>query len=417
MKKALGLALDLALFFVSCIAWGESLPKTIPMPSFLIAPNNASANTNEDLAFLQTKAAFYDLYQQQNKPWPNFPIVNGSQLFALQEMSEKDSSSPTTDLGTVVVSQTNLAAFLSPWITIFSELSYQNLQPLPVATLDKTIEFDQTALVVGNFSECPFYATAGKIFAPFGQFRTAFIAPPPTEGIGLIEDDVYLLGMGPKKGGFIVNLYSAKAESFAAHNDFTFPQWGANLEYSFWLGKDMEIGADEKGNSVVGVSYIANIADAGGIYYNLASVNQGGVPYQSPRIAHRVSGIDAFLGLNYHPIGFNVEYTGAMQAFNAQDLGFAGTGAKPQAYHGELQYMFNIGKHLSLIAIGLSNSTQVSALQLPEKQYNIAFFTEFMKGLSGQLEYDYSKFYQNVDSKMPPFANLVMVQVTYNIFT
>ena len=92
-----------------------------------------------------------------------------------------------------------------------------------------------------------------------------------------------------------------------------------------------------------------------------------------------------------------MEYTTALDSFDAQDLAFGEGGAQPAAINGELAYSTAIQGFDTVFALSLQKTWESLAMELPELRYSAAVTVAILEGASVTLEYYYDEDYDVSD--------------------
>lgn len=282
-------------------------------------------------------------------------------------------------------------AEISKWVNGFMAITYDNsVGATPNRISNSNIKLDRGFLLFGNFTKSHWYSSIGQVYVPFGRYGSNMISSPLTKYIGKTQARAITVGYSPTcehnspYGRVFVFQGASKYRNNADINN-------GGLDAGFIVGKD-------KFSAEGGLSYIYNIADAGGMQNNgviATSPNFRGfdVMPNGEIIAHRVSGGDAHGMISYGPFNVIGEYVSALRRFNINNMSYNLRGAKPSAFDFEGAYVFHLFTHPSSIAIGYSASKQALALNIPKQRYYAAFAITVLNNTKAQLEVRHDKNY------------------------
>jgi hypothetical protein len=352
---------------------------------------------NQDLRLLEQRQRLNDYALAHNEPIPNQPVIDLSGSVEGQALYTSDylgASKTDVDLATA---QFDLVAEVSPWITTAAFFNYENDSPVTGARISNSrVKLSRGFLTVGNLDKSPVYFTVGQIYVPFGLYSSFMVTTPVTATLAKVRTRAALLGI--ETNGFYGSLYAFRGDSFVSNNGII-NQWGANAGYS---GKS-NVGF----NYGFGAGYIANMADSEGMQFTGGSNFPGfSIMPAIQKLRDTVPGADVHFelgfnpfhsGLSDSPLNFVAEYVTAMRSFDARDLSFNNSGAKPSALNLELAYDFSImGKHTGISA-GAGHTWDSLALNIPEQSYYAALNSNIWEYTIESLEFRHDVNYSNSD--------------------
>ena len=244
---------------------------------------------------------------------------------------------------------------------------------------------DEAHITLGKTEDFPFFLTAGKVYAPFGDFTTNMIQDPLTLTLGEINSAGVIAGF--EKNGFTAAVFSyngmgENSDPLDDDND-TINGFGASLAYSY--------GQEDRGFKV-GAAWVNNIADANA---TTDILEDNGV-YS---ISDQVAGMALFFGGNYKGFSLQTEYVTALDSFAVNEIPYGldeetwVNGAEPAAWNSELAYTTAILDKETIFAIGYQKSWEAVALELPEHRYIAAISVGIFDGTSLAFEYSHDKDY------------------------
>lgn len=250
-------------------------------------------------------------------------------------------------------------------------------------TQNARVFVNKAFIVLGNFSESPWYGTIGQMYVPFGTYGSNMVSSPLTKLLARTKARALLVGFQQQSTqAFYGSGYIFRGDTYvgAARR---LDNGGINLGYRYVHG-------NYSGDFGGGV--IANIADSDGMQNNgYGSPYFGGFGatsgFGNEQIAHRVP------AMNVHgtfSIGDHVtllgEYVGAINSFSMNDLTLNAHGAKPRAARAEAAYTFSAFDRPSTVAAGYGRTKDALALGLPLQRYSLVFNTSIWKDTLQSLE-------------------------------
>ena len=135
-----------------------------------------------------------------------------------------------------------------------------------------------------------------------------------------------------------------------------------------------------------------NLASAGGISDALPRTED-----DEPQLTDSVAGVNLHAGASYGPFSGLVEYTAALDSFDAADLAFRDGGAQPAALNGELAYSTAILGFDTVFALGMQKTWESLGLELAELRYSAAVAVALVEGATVTLEYFLDEDYDSSD--------------------
>lgn len=347
---------------------------------------------NQDLWLLKQRQHPNTAYSLVSKVIPEHPTIQLSGRIEAQAIAAKPYTGNRTSDVDLTGAELNIVPTFNDWVSGFMSLVYDNSATNPIRVSNSRIQLQRAFIIVGDLNKSPFYASAGQMYVPFGQYFSNMISAPLTQNLGRVLDRALVLGYN--QNGLYSSLYTFRGDSSGSSTSNKLNELGANLGYNY---------QGECWNSDVGVSYIANIADSQGMQSNGATspaFTGFGGSFASEHLDHRVPGISIHGNLSTGPYRFIAEYIGATTDFNSQDLAFNGHGAQPKALNVEGAYQFKMMNLPSTFAIGYGRTQQALALNLPEQRYIATLSTSIWKDTIMSLEYRHEKNYSSGTTAM-----------------
>ena len=236
------------------------------------------------------------------------------------------------------------------------------------------MDLDEGTITLGNLEKFPLYLTAGKMYVPFGAFESNMISDPLTLELGETRESAAQVGF--EASGFYGSFYAFNSDINETGDDDEIKSFGANVGYGL---ENDSMFLD------LGVGWINNLASSDSLTDYLGS---------GAEIQDYPAGLTAHLTLGYGPFMLIGEYLGALDAFQASELVFNGTGAEPNAWNIEAAYTREIKGKETTFAVGYQKTDEALALELPEERMIASVGVEIMDNTSLAVEYlsdeDYS---------------------------
>jgi hypothetical protein len=283
----------------------------------------------------------------------------------------KDAAGEKTNTSDVTLktAQLNADATINQYVTGRIALLYEEAADNNV-TLDEAVVGLKGGEVLPNA-----YANLGRMYVPFGQFKSHFISDPTTKILGETNDTAVVAGYA---------------------NDIM------DLNVGGFKGKVKETGKGEQINSAVASAKLSlpnadkeGLAMSGGISYLSNLATSDGLESLNDRVADRVDGVSAFLSMSYaERFFFDAEYLAALDDFATTDFTFAdANNRKPQAWNLEAAARLNKETEFAL-RYGGSNDTMKNdnAFILADHEYGAALLYDLFEHTNLTLEYLYQKF-------------------------
>ncbi len=309
----------------------------------------------------------------------------------------------------------NLDAYImgpSPWTSAYFEFAYDNNIGTDTGAfssndraLNSRVFVKKGFIILGDFTQSPFYGSVGQMFVPFGVYSSTMVSSPLTQILARTLVRALVIGYkSQQENSLLINgyIFGGPAHPGGSHN---INNGGLNVSYSF---------KQEKYRAIIGAGVIGNIADSLGMQFtgnNTSNPPQFGgfggpietfvyggatnipnpfvfqVATGNESLVHRVPAYDFnikfSLGDNWQMIA---EYILASTSFNVQDMTFNDDGAKPQAANLEVIYNIPWITYPTSISGSYQLSDDALAIGLPAKRYSFAVNTSFWRNTLQSLE-------------------------------
>ncbi|RJX34332.1 MAG: LbtU family siderophore porin [Desulfurivibrio sp.] len=296
--------------------------------------------------------------------------------------AEDFAGTDTSDISLATV-EVGLDARISDWSQAHLLLLYEEGEE------SDHLLVDEGTVTLGKLEAFPAFLTLGKMYLPFGAYDTNMISDTLPLALGEINDSAVLSGF--QASGFYGSLYAFNGDLSERGEDDRIDAWGASLGYA---------GESEGFTVDAGLDWLNNIGDTDGLGDRLGS-----------EIDDYVEGLAAHLLLQYGPVSFIAEYVGALEAFRADELAFAGSGAEPEAWSLEAGLGFELLDRETIFSLAWQGSDEALALELPEDRYGAALRMFVLQNTSVALEYLHDEDYGISDGGTGNDADAATMQV------
>jgi len=312
--------------------------------------------------------------------------VTLSGVVEVEATSAEDFAGADTSDITLATVELGLDAEISEWVNAHLLLLWEEDDTEPV-------DLDEGTITLGNLEKFPLYLTAGKMYVPFGSFESNMISDPLTLELGETRESAALVGF--ETSGFYGSFYAFNSDINETGDDDTIASFGANAGYGY--GND-NMSLD------LGVGWINNIAAADNLtgYFDDAGIAE---------VVDYAAGITTHLTVNYGPFMLIGEYLGALDAFDASELDFNGSGAEPSAWNFEAAYTREIKGKETTFAVGYQKTDEALALGLPEERILGCIGMLIWENTSLALEYLRDEDYSVADGGTGNDANAITMQL------
>jgi hypothetical protein len=267
---------------------------------------------------------------------------------------------------------------VNDWIGVEAALLYEEH--------DTDLEVDIATVSIANPDKTPIYSIIGQTYMPFGNYDTNMVSDPLTLEIG--ESRETAIQAGAATFGFTGVAYVFNGD-LNDDDDNSIDDWGGFLGYN----REFESGALS-----LGLGYISSLGESDSL--------QEGI-----NVSDDASGTAFNARLDIGDFNIIGEYVGANDSFDAADIAYRGSGAKPRAFNIEAGYSFSTFGKDSVIAAGYQRSKESVALELPEKRFLATYSVELLRNTSLLLEYAYDSDYDTADGGTGKHAHGLLAQL------
>ena len=293
--------------------------------------------------------------------------VTLSGVVEVEATSAEDFDGADTSDITLSTVELGLDAEITEWVNAHLLLLWEEDDTEPM-------DLDEGTITLGNLEKFPLYLTAGKMYVPFGSFESNMISDPLTLELGETRESAVLVGF--EASGFYGSFYAFNSDINEIGDDDEIKSFGVDVGY----------GLENDSMSLdLGVGWINNLASSDSLTDYLGS---------GAEIQDYPAGLTAHLTLGYGPFMLIGEYLGALDAFQASELVFNGTGAEPNAWNIEAALTWEIKGKETTFAVGYQKTDESLDLGLPEERMIASVGVGIMDNTSLAVEYlsdeDYS---------------------------
>ncbi|MFC1845133.1 LbtU family siderophore porin [Thermodesulfobacteriota bacterium] len=315
----------------------------------------------EDMAAGEEAGADDSLLQKINER------VSLSGTVELEAASSEDyDGNDTSDIALATV-ELGVDVELNEWVNAHLLLLWEEDDTEPM-------DLDEGSVTLGNLEKFPLYLTAGKMYVPFGAFESNMISDPLTLELGENRESAAQIGF--EAAGFYGSFYAFNSDINETGDDDAIKSFGADAGYGL---------ENDTMSLDLGVGWINNLASSESLTDHIGA---------GAAIQDYPAGLTAHLTLGYGPFMLIGEYLGALDAFQAGELDFNGTGAEPSAWNLEAALTWEIKGRETTFAVGYQKTDEALALGLPEERLIASIGVGIMDYTSLAVEYlsdeDYS---------------------------
>ena len=289
-------------------------------------------------------------------------------LSGLVEVEASYADTPEGRESDLIVATVELGidAQLTDWVNAHVLFLYEDGMDHP--------EVDEALITIANLDKSPWLLATGRMYLPFGNFKSNMVSDPLTLEIGETREEAVQVGY------FADNFY---ASAFLFNGDANEDGSSHIDDFGFNLGWAHQA-SDEHFGYDVGVSWTSNLADSDSLQETITDPDD---------LQEKVSGIGLHGLLDMGSLVLIAEYLSATESFDVIDLAFDGDGAKPQSWNLEAGWRFQIMEKEAVIGMAWQQTKEAVALELPESRLLATVSVEVYTNTSLSLEYTHDKDY------------------------
>lgn len=256
---------------------------------------------------------------------------------------------------------------------------------------------DEAYITLGDFTQTPFYATAGREYVPFGHYVKNELTPAATTY--LTETQATAADVGFVTPFYNTsNVYGSVYALSGLNHTNAFGN-GTNQARLQNFGADLGLNKkDQTFGYAAGVSYLQNMADTNSVTNVITGFGMG-TGNGTAGYTTQVPAISGFAGANYGPFNGEVDGVAALRNFSATDLAWTNDGgatiigAQPSAVNAKAGYNFSTLGHDSEVYFRYDHSWDAVTLALPQNQYLGGYNIDLAKNTSMEFQVMYNDDY------------------------
>ncbi|OGR02291.1 MAG: hypothetical protein A2520_08905 [Deltaproteobacteria bacterium RIFOXYD12_FULL_53_23] len=254
------------------------------------------------------------------------------------------------------------------------------------------IIIDEGTITLGDENQSPFYLAVGKMYVPFGSFKSSLVSDPLTLELAETRDTALLAGFAA--AGWYGSLYTFNGEVDKTGGNDTMGTFGANLSYKL---------EDEKWQIDLGAGWLNNLGNSNTLRDHIATT--------SVSVAKFIESLALHGRLQYGGLSVMAEYVTALDFFQPGEMIFAGRGAKPKAWQLELAYTTEVADREVTLALGYQRTEETVVLGLPEHRYLGSICVGIFDKTTLALEYRHDQDYDIAQGGTDESAKQVVAQL------
>ncbi len=242
---------------------------------------------------------------------------------------------------------------------------------------DTEFDVDQGIITIDGADVVPLYVDLGKMYIPFGRFESHFIRDPLTLELGETNESAVVGGFRNDWLELSVGAFNGDINETGDENHIDNYLASACFTLAETTVPDL--------NLTAGISWVSNIADSDGLQEEATAT-----------IKNHIGGFNTFIIASLlDKYFFIVEYMGAIDDFEAGELGFdGGKSYRPEAWTIELACGVTDSLNLAVCYEGSNDCDDF----LPKKQFGGVVSYDLFENTSVAFEYLHGKF-ENKDTR------------------
>lgn len=252
---------------------------------------------------------------------------------------------------------------------------------------DDKVLIDDAHIILGNTEKFPLYLNAGRLYVPFGNFKSNMISDPLT--LEIAETQETALQVGFEVSGAYGSVFAFNGDTNEGGGDSGIEQFGANLGYKF---------KQERFSLDVGGSYINSMGDSDGLSKILQEEDMLEADY--------VDGFGAYAIAAIGSVSLIGEYITALDDFGDEDNN------QPMAFNIEAGYTFGISSIESTIAVAYQRTDDMAG-HLPESRILGSFGIGIFEGTTLSFEYAHDEDYDQAEGGTDESTDAFTAQLAY----
>lgn len=225
------------------------------------------------------------------------------------------------------------------------------------------------------------YVQMGKMYVPFGSFRSEFISDPLTLEVAETNENAFLLGY--QFGQFDLALYTFNGDTQKAGSADKVSTYGGAFSFENGEGES---------TTQASIYYINNILESDSLNTSsvLTDTNSNSKPDDLRSI---VGAMGASLDFENSRFLTHLEYLVSAGKTSSQDLSWKGRGAQLQAYSIEMGMKYEISSLPVSTFAGYQKTEQALALSLANESWLLGSKIVWDEGIEFSYEFKYDQDY------------------------
>jgi len=210
---------------------------------------------------------------------------------------------------------------------------------------DDNLNIDEAFITIANSEFTPFYAAAGRLYVPFGNFESNMISDPVTLTLAETREDVAQVGF-ETEDGLYGSAYIFNGDGEEAKSGYSNVSSNKIDNYGINIGYVME---NDDFNLDVGMGYINNIGTSDTLQ---DAIGDNGLCAGDGCMKDYVGGISLHAIATFGQFNLIGEYVSALDEFEANEISAVnGKKLAPKAWNIEGAYNFQIAGKDTIFAL------------------------------------------------------------------
>ncbi len=300
-------------------------------------------------------------------------------------------------------------AELNEWVNVAAVFLYEDASfAWSGEPGETTVEIDEAVVTIGNTEKYPLYATAGKMYVPFGALLTHFpddplLDAPVTLLLGETLEKAVLIGV--KHEGFSVSAYCFNGDMDEYGEDNTIESYGFDANFSM---------QDESGLDIlVGGSYISNIMEADVVADRVSEEADHLFGAGNWGVDDYTDGLAGYVHVGYQDFFVDGEYMTYLDEpeFEMSVAPFeTSADAKPQVWNIEAGYNYDWGRNLEIV-LKYAGSDEAEFLGIPQQRYGVCLNQDIFEDVVASVGYLWDNYTEDRDPDNREERDLVFAQI------
>ncbi len=336
-----------------------------------------TSTVREDARLLQRQYQIDQEAKRLGVPSPIYPrLVFSGDIQGLAQIGSLSGTRETSlDLSTA---ELDIYAQASSWVYGYMAIDYDD----SAARNGSTVFINRGFVTIGNLSKFPIYTTIGQIYTAFGRYSTSMVTSPVTKVLGRTRARAITLGyQGVGKNAAHAEIYGYQGIVNNTSNTRDNNKFGADIGYNF---------STSKFSGEVGGGYISDLSNSQGMLDSAFPDSVDGESNQAPAF-------NVYASFSVNPITWTAELVQATNRYWSSFVAYRNEGAKPAAFHTELNYAFETASKPSSVGIGYGQTWESVNVGLPQNSYSVFYNINIWRNTNLGAEYRHNSYYPESD--------------------